>query len=95
VTAPRIPFLSLVPGDDAPEVRSAIDRVIASGWFVLGPEVDAFEREFAAASGAAHAVGVGTGITSPLGCITRASATPAEIKMKPTGKTRCLSKLMC
>src|SRR5205814_5465231 len=42
-------------------VRSAIDRVIASGWFVLGPEVKAFEREFAAASGAAFAVTVGTG----------------------------------
>src|SRR5262245_45891777 len=57
----RIPFLSLVPGDDAADVRAAIDRVIARGWFVLGPEVDAFEREFAAASGAAHAIGVGNG----------------------------------
>ena len=35
--------------------------MIASGWFVLGPEVEAFEAEFAAASGAPHAVGVGTG----------------------------------
>ena len=42
-------------------MRAAIDRVIASGWFVLGPEVEAFEAEFAAASGAPHAVGVGTG----------------------------------
>src|SRR5262245_18872520 len=57
----RIPFLSLVPGDDAADVRAAIDRVIARGWFVLGPEVEAFEREFAAASGAAHAIGVGNG----------------------------------
>src|SRR6185295_5033839 len=71
VTAPRIPFLSLVPGDDAPEVRRAIDRVIGSGWFVLGPEVEAFEREFAAASGAAHAVGVGSG-TDAIALILRA-----------------------
>lgn len=42
-------------------IRSAIDRVIASGWFVLGPEVEAFETEFAAASRVPHAVGVGTG----------------------------------
>jgi len=56
-----IPFLALTPGEDAADVRAAIDRVIARGWFVLGPELDAFEREFAAASGAAHAVGVGTG----------------------------------
>jgi dTDP-4-amino-4,6-dideoxygalactose transaminase len=57
----RIPFLSLVPGEDAADVRAAIDRVIARGWFVLGPEVEAFEQEFAAACGAAYAVGVGTG----------------------------------
>jgi dTDP-3-amino-3,4,6-trideoxy-alpha-D-glucose transaminase len=35
--------------------------VVASGWFILGPEVAAFENEFAAASGAAHAIGVGNG----------------------------------
>jgi dTDP-4-amino-4,6-dideoxygalactose transaminase len=61
VTAARIPFASLTPREDAADVRAAIDRVIARGWFVLGPEVEAFEREFAQASGAAYAVGVGTG----------------------------------
>ncbi len=43
----RVPFLSLVPGEDASAVREAIDRVIARGWFILGPEVEAFEAEFA------------------------------------------------
>jgi dTDP-3-amino-3,4,6-trideoxy-alpha-D-glucose transaminase len=57
----RVPFMSLVPGADAAAVRQAIDRVIARGWFILGPEVEAFEHEFAAAAGATHAVGVGTG----------------------------------
>ena len=56
-----IPFLQLTPGEDASDVRDAIARVIERGWFVLGPELDAFEREFAAACGAAEAVGVGTG----------------------------------
>jgi dTDP-4-amino-4,6-dideoxygalactose transaminase len=56
-----VPFNALTPGEDAAAIRAAIDRVIASGWFVLGPEVEAFEAEFAAASGVAHAVGVGTG----------------------------------
>ncbi|HEX6974559.1 MAG TPA: DegT/DnrJ/EryC1/StrS family aminotransferase [Vicinamibacterales bacterium] len=56
-----IPFLQLTPGEDAQAVRSGIDRVIARGWFVLGPELDAFEHEFATAVGAPHAVGVGTG----------------------------------
>jgi len=56
-----IPFLELIPGADAADVRSAIDRVIGRGWFVLGPELEAFEAEFAAAVAAPHAVGVGTG----------------------------------
>src|SRR5712664_1747711 len=68
---PRIPFIDLTPGADAAEVRSAIDRVIARGWFILGPEVEAFEQEFAAASGAAHAVAVGTG-TDAIALILRA-----------------------
>jgi dTDP-3-amino-3,4,6-trideoxy-alpha-D-glucose transaminase len=71
VTRPRIPFLSLIPGEDAADVRRAIDRVIARGWFVLGPEVEAFEREFAAASGAAHTVAVGNG-TDAIALILRA-----------------------
>ncbi|MGH9219941.1 MAG: DegT/DnrJ/EryC1/StrS family aminotransferase [Vicinamibacterales bacterium] len=57
----RVPFNALTLGEDAPAVRAAIDRVVASGWFVLGPEVEAFETEFAAASQLPHAVGVGTG----------------------------------
>jgi dTDP-3-amino-3,4,6-trideoxy-alpha-D-glucose transaminase len=56
-----VPFNFLKPAEDAAGIKAAIDRVIASGWFVLGPEVEAFEAEFAAASGVAHAVGVGTG----------------------------------
>ena len=57
----RIPFNALRPTDDAARVDAAIRRVVESGWFVLGPEVEAFEREFAAACGTAHAVSVGTG----------------------------------
>jgi dTDP-4-amino-4,6-dideoxygalactose transaminase len=69
--AARIPFMSLVPKEDAADVRAAIERVIARGWFVLGPEVEAFERRFAAASGGGHAVGVGTG-TDAIALILRA-----------------------
>jgi dTDP-3-amino-3,4,6-trideoxy-alpha-D-glucose transaminase len=56
-----IPFLQLRPGEDDGDVRAAIDRVISRGWFVLGPELDAFEAEFASAASAPHAIGVGTG----------------------------------
>jgi dTDP-3-amino-3,4,6-trideoxy-alpha-D-glucose transaminase len=61
MTAGSLPFVSLAPAGDAAAVEAALRRVIASGWYVLGPEVEAFEHEFAAASGARYAVGVGTG----------------------------------
>ncbi len=54
-------FNALALGDDRAAVRTAIDRVIDSGWFILGPEVEAFQTEFADACSARHAVGVGTG----------------------------------
>jgi dTDP-4-amino-4,6-dideoxygalactose transaminase len=57
----RVAFNRLTLGEDAADVRAAISRVLESGWFVLGPEVDAFEAEFAAASGAPFAVGVASG----------------------------------
>ncbi|RXL82724.1 erythromycin biosynthesis sensory transduction protein eryC1, partial [Citrobacter sp. AAK_AS5] len=40
----------------------ATERVLASGWYILGPEVDAFEAEWAAYCGAAHAVGLANGL---------------------------------
>jgi dTDP-3-amino-3,4,6-trideoxy-alpha-D-glucose transaminase len=69
--AARIPFADLSPGPDRTSIAEAIDRVVTRGWFVLGPEVEAFEREFAAASGAAHAVGVGNG-TDAIALVLRA-----------------------
>jgi dTDP-4-amino-4,6-dideoxygalactose transaminase len=39
----------------------AVRRVLASGWWTQGPEVDAFEREFAAYVGAPHACAVSSG----------------------------------
>jgi dTDP-4-amino-4,6-dideoxygalactose transaminase len=56
-----IPFLKLTPGEDAAEVEAAIRRVVTRGWFVLGPELESFEEEFARECRSAHAVGVGTG----------------------------------
>ncbi len=56
-----IPFLELTLKEDAPAVEAAIQRVVTRGWFVLGPELEAFEQEFSHASGTAHTVGVGTG----------------------------------
>ncbi len=43
------------------EIDAAIRRVLDKGWYILGGEVKAFEAEFAAWVGAAHAIGVGSG----------------------------------
>ena len=56
----KIPFQRLAADAD-PGVRQAVERVLASGRFVLGPEVEAFERAFAEAIGVGHAVGVASG----------------------------------
>lgn len=68
---PRVRFNALVPGVDRVAIDDAVRRVLDRGWFVLGPEVEHFEREFAAATGAAHAVAVGTG-TDAIALILRA-----------------------
>ena len=44
-----------------PELSEAVDRVVRSGAYLFGPELEAFEREFAAFTGRAHAVGVASG----------------------------------
>jgi dTDP-4-amino-4,6-dideoxygalactose transaminase len=71
MTTYRVPFMDLHLAEESAEIRDAITRVTDRGWFVLGPEVEAFEQEFALASGAAHAVGVGSG-TDALALILRA-----------------------
>jgi dTDP-3-amino-3,4,6-trideoxy-alpha-D-glucose transaminase len=43
------------------EIDAAIARVLDSAAFILGPEVSAFEQEFAAYCGAEHAIGVANG----------------------------------
>jgi dTDP-4-amino-4,6-dideoxygalactose transaminase len=43
------------------EIDAAVARALASGWYILGQELAAFEREFAAYCGVRHAVGVGSG----------------------------------
>jgi dTDP-4-amino-4,6-dideoxygalactose transaminase len=60
----NVPFLDLQPltARQRDELIAAATRVIDRGWFLLGEELESFEREFAAWTGAAHAVGVGTGL---------------------------------
>ena len=59
-----IEFLNLrqVNDNHADAIREAIDRVLRSGWYVLGTECESFEREFAEFCDAQHAVGVANGL---------------------------------
>jgi len=59
----RVPLNDLQRGNAsfAAGFRAAFDRVVASGSFVLGNEVAAFEAEFAAFCGVAHCVGLANG----------------------------------
>jgi dTDP-4-amino-4,6-dideoxygalactose transaminase len=43
------------------EIDAAVQQVLGGGWYINGQEVAAFEREFAAFVGSAHAVGVASG----------------------------------
>lgn len=59
-----IPFLNLkAPYFDLKrEIDDAVDRVLRSGWYIGGPEVESFEVEYASYCNAKYAVGVANGL---------------------------------
>jgi dTDP-3-amino-3,4,6-trideoxy-alpha-D-glucose transaminase len=64
--ADTIPFVDLL-ADQAEiggELGSAVSRVVASGRYLLGPELEGFEREFAEYCGTRYCVGVGSGLSA-------------------------------
>jgi dTDP-4-amino-4,6-dideoxygalactose transaminase len=60
----KVPFLELKPTYEElrPEFDAAYHRVMDSGWYLLGKELEQFESEFAAYTGTAHCVAVGNGL---------------------------------
>ncbi len=60
----KIPFLDLTIAQRelSAELADAFRRVLESGWYILGQEVDAFEKEFASYCGVRNCVGVGNGL---------------------------------
>ncbi|HMM57494.1 MAG TPA: DegT/DnrJ/EryC1/StrS family aminotransferase [Rudaea sp.] len=44
------------------DIDAAIARIVDSGWYILGPEVDTFETEYAAYCGARHCIGLANGL---------------------------------
>lgn len=60
----QVPFLDLRSGYLAlqEDIDAAVSRVLASGWYIQGPEVTEFEAAFARYCEAAHCVGVANGL---------------------------------
>lgn len=60
----HIPFLDMrSPYEELKkEMDAAYQRVMNSGWYILGEEVNAFEKEFASYCGVRHCVSVGNGL---------------------------------
>jgi dTDP-4-amino-4,6-dideoxygalactose transaminase len=64
MSAAAIPFLDLKAAylELKTDIDAAIARVLDSGWYILGEEVDAFETEFASYCGATHCIGLANGL---------------------------------
>ena len=60
----KLPFLDVRASyqELREELDSAVPRVLSSGWYLLGEEVEAFEREFADYLRVKHCIGVGNGL---------------------------------
>ncbi len=75
-----IPFLEMKAGYRAiaPEVQQAVNRVLERGWYILGPEVEAFEAEFATYIGVRHAIGVASGTDALVLALRACGVGPAD-----------------
>ncbi len=62
--APAIPFLDLkaITNSQRTELTVAFNRVLDSGWFIMGEELKAFEQEYADYCGARFCIGVANGL---------------------------------
>jgi dTDP-4-amino-4,6-dideoxygalactose transaminase len=81
----RIPFAA---AEITPDAREAVARVLASGWVTTGPEVVAFEREFADWVGAPHAVAVSS-CTAAIELALRGLGLPPGSKVLTSVMTFC------
>ncbi len=66
VLTARVPFLDLqaMHRELDGELEAAVGRTLESGWYLLGQELEQFEREFAAYCGTRHCVGVASGLSA-------------------------------
>ena len=88
VTATRVPFLDVAAAyaELAPSIDAAVDRVLPGGRYLLGPELAAFEQEFAGFVGTRHCVAVGSGLDA-LGLVVEACGLSAGDQVIVPGNT--------
>jgi dTDP-4-amino-4,6-dideoxygalactose transaminase len=84
--ARHVAFLDLRAAYDElkPELDAAYARVAASGWFIMGPELEAFERAFAAYCDAKHCIGVGNGLDALHVALSAAGVGPGDEVLVPS-----------
>jgi dTDP-3-amino-3,4,6-trideoxy-alpha-D-glucose transaminase len=80
-----VPFLDLkaAVAELRPEIDAAYARVMDSGRYILGPEVEGFEAGFAALCGVGHAVGVGNGLDALAIALEAAGVRPGDEVVVP------------
>ena len=74
----KVPLVDLVAQntETAAEIRAAMDAVFETAAYIGGPDVGAFEREYAEATGVAHCIGVGNGTDALELALRAAGVTP-------------------
>lgn len=82
----RVPFLHLAPTyhELKEEIDAAISGVLEGGWYILGENVAAFEKEFARYLGVGYCVGVGNGLDALELCLRACDIGPGDEVIVPS-----------
>lgn len=81
-----VPFLDVRASYTSlqPEIDAAVGRVLASGWYIGGPEVESFENEFASYVSATHCVAVSNGLEALQLALLAVGVKPGDEVIVPT-----------
>ncbi|MFO1054806.1 MAG: DegT/DnrJ/EryC1/StrS family aminotransferase [Planctomycetota bacterium] len=85
-TITKVPLLDLTRNDPGvlDELRSAFERVLVSGQYIMGPEIDGLEKECAAFLGCKHALGVSSGTDALILALMSLGIGPGDEVVCPT-----------